>query len=251
MNASNDITRSSDEGLDELVGLIDVLREPDAATARIDLVPGIREQLARETPRRLRPPRVGSVALFAGAAAAAILALLLAPVEDQDRDALRAKSAGSRTMGAAWTGVQVYREREHGVVEKLGRKITSDAFLLFSYTHVRPDAAAGHLAIFAVSSSGSVHWYHPAYRSAADNPAAIQVAHGSVDQELREKIQHELPAGPLAIYAVFSAEQLRVREIEEAVVRMVAERWPRREPPQLKLPGVYAQHLIKTEVEER
>jgi hypothetical protein len=248
MNTTNDRLSAQEEELDEVLGIIDSLRAADERTAQIDLVAGVRARIGVQQRDRARVP-VRPAFLACAFVTAVALIVSFAPVIGVD-DGIRAKSAGGRASPvSSWTGVQVYRQRSDKSVERIAQKISSADFLLFSYTHVRPGAEKGHLAIFAVASSGGVYWYYPSYTDPATNPPAIEVPHGAVDRELPEKVQHDFTAGPLAIYALFSAEPLRVRQIESAVAELVKDKWPRREPPKLALPGVYAQHIMVAEVE--
>lgn len=112
--------------------------------------------------------------------------------------------------------------------------------LLFAYSN--GDPTLDHLMVFAVDSRYGVHWYYPAYQRAGEDPAAIPILRGTAGAELGEEIRHDLPPGPVRVYAIFMPDARRVLEVEAMLRRLVEE--PRRsatEEVRLPIPGAVQQ----------
>jgi hypothetical protein len=209
------------EQLEQLSGLRSALSNSGAEFDQVDLLPSIRARIREQSAVRLRPSegllapffRRPAAALFAtGLAATAVcLGLAFAPRERPAHD-FRAKSAGQAIDSGRWAGVQAYRVRA-GTPERLGETLAASDGLLFSYTNLGKEPLAS-LMIFALDSSGEVHWFHPAYEREGTNPASISIQKGAAQVPLAELIEDRFPSGPLTIHALFSNEPLRVLEVE-------------------------------------
>ena len=200
--------------LAELRSIRDVLAEPSAATRAVDLVPSLARAL--EAPRRAAGARRSS--LGRGLAAAASIAVVVAGVGPASRDAgFRAKSAARRQRARA---LGRHPDLSSGPGQPAtacdGSNLRRRDGLLFSYTNLgaRPFS---HLMIFGIDARGEVRWFHPAYEQPGVNPGSIPVRRGDADVTLAEVVHHDLPPGPLAVHALFTARPLPVLEVEAAV----------------------------------
>jgi hypothetical protein len=87
--------------------------------------------------------------------------------------------------------------------------------------------------VFAVDAAHEVHWLYPGFTAAAgDDPAAVALAASDTTRLLSETVVLDgVPAGPLRVIVVISAERLRVSAIEqlrgdELAVAALARRYP-------------------------
>ena len=107
-----------------------------------------------------------------------------------------------------------------------GRALPSRAPALLEGAELRPgDGIAvrysnggdreAFLMVFAVDSAGQVHWIHPAYLSESENPSSIRLEPRTESRILDEIAEPEgAVPGPLRVYAVVSAEPLKVKDVE-------------------------------------
>ncbi len=123
----------------------------------------------------------------------------------------------------------VYRIRAGAPPERAPRRIGRSDELAFAYTN---SGGFERLLVFGVDGAGDVHWYHPEWTDEATTPVAIPIAKGADLHELPQAISHELGAGSLRLYAVFTNEALSVKEIEGSLAS------DERGRPSLLLPGV-------------
>jgi hypothetical protein len=217
----------------------------DEEVAATDLVPRVREAIAREAPPT-RGTGGGSFrfafALVGGglACSAAVVLVLFARPDD-----FRAKG-GATVEEDAWVGIHVLRARESGQPVRAEGALSASDALVFAYSNAGPHPFS-HLLIFGVDERGEVHWYHPAHENAGADPASRPIE-ARADVELREAVRHRLRPGPLALYALFSRSPLRVSEVEAAVAGLVrAGTWSARSPRRLAFPQS-AQKLVRLEV---
>lgn len=71
------------------------------------------------------------------------------------------------------------------------------------------------LMAFGLDSRGQVHWFYPAYLDERQNPAAVRIEPGVVDQALPEAVRPEsCPEGRLRIAVLFSLRRRTVKEVE-------------------------------------
>src|SRR5690606_27654335 len=92
--------------------------------------------------------------------------------------------------------------------------------LLFSFDNLGP-APFAYLMIFAVDGAGEVYWFHPAYEDAGTDPRSIAVSgQGGSAVELPDLVHHDVPAGRLAIYGLFTRAPVRVSTVERTVAEL-------------------------------
>jgi hypothetical protein len=184
-------------------------------------LPSLRARIREQTAERARQTesliarlfRRPVVSVFAASmfSAAVCLGLAFAPRERSAPD-FRAKSAGLAANSSPWAGVQAYRVRA-GKPERLGDALAASDGLLFSYSNLGSEPLS-NLMIFAIDTSGEVHWFHPAYQREGTNPTSISIEKGAAQVPLAELIEDQFPPGPLTIHALFSNRPLRVLEVE-------------------------------------
>ena len=95
---------------------------------------------------------------------------------------------------------------------------------LIAYSN--PGTDARWLMVFAVDEACGVHWFHPAYERAGENPAAVPIRTGENGVELGEEIRHPLHPGRLGVFGLFLREPLKVLAVEDVVRARCAEAAP-------------------------
>ncbi|MEQ8272400.1 MAG: zf-HC2 domain-containing protein [Deltaproteobacteria bacterium] len=219
------------ESLEETRAFFATLRDAPERLLATDLVPHVMERIEAPAPRRTRRW------VLAPLAAAAAIAVVWLPTSDPSE--FRAKSSAT-DRADDWVGLTAYVMESGGPPQPVDGAVAPDQALAFLYRNIgaRPFE---YLMIFAVSGSGEVYWYYPAYDDASTNPASVRIEAGTL--ELPDRVTHSLEPGELHVYGVFTREPRTVREIE-ALVGSVQ--------PGERLPVEGAgQHHIRVEVTER
>jgi hypothetical protein len=195
--------------LERCQAICSALREPDETLEGLDLLPAV-HLAAREqgAPARRRFGLGFCAALAAVAFASIVFALGRLP------EPPRAKSAAP-AAARRWTAVQAFAVDAAGIPRQLGTALSARAGLAFAYSNLG-ESPFSHLMIFGVDAGGEVRWFHPAYERAGSDPQSIAIGRGS-GVELAEVIRHDLPAGQLTIYSLFSRRPLHVLEVEAAL----------------------------------
>jgi len=165
-----------------------------------------------------RPRRKLRLIAAAGALGLAAAVLLAAPrlFKPPEEMAFRARGGGAE--------VDALRPLPHLRVFKVARgtearpqpvahSVRRGDDLAFAY---ESPGARSHLMIFGVDEAKRVYWYHPAWTSAALDPASLRIEPSGL-RTLPEAISHDLAGKSLSIYAVFSDVPLHVSEIERSV----------------------------------
>jgi len=180
----------------------------------IDLAPAIGRALRAPAPVARR--RVPFWAGFLTAGALATVAALVLWLRPADEFRVKSASGGDDRAADRWAGVQVYHVDGSGKPQRLGDHLSGREGLLFSYTNLGPRPFES-LMIFAVDARGEVRWFYPAYDSRGTNPASVPIKRGEAEVALSDAVYHDLPAGPLVLYGVFSHRPLRVLDVESVV----------------------------------
>jgi hypothetical protein len=203
--------------LDQLRAIRASLAAPMPEIERIDLVSRVRA--AREEATAARRTHYGRwLAMGALAASVALAATTFWPTPDATPEEFRAKSVGSGHGEARRARVAVYRVARGRQPEPLGSHMSRSDGLLLSYTNVG-FTQLSYLAVFAVDASKEVRWFYPSYEHAGLDPLSIRVASEVTERVLPEVIEHDFAVGPMTIYALFTAEPLRVSEVEAWLAR--------------------------------
>lgn len=228
---------------------------------QIDLVPAVRGAIGAmpvPAPRRRQTwPLLAMAAVMLLATSGLVANQLAGSGVGQEGDGeFRAKAAGARALAAAddrWVGVTAYRVAADAPAEaqpqQLSERMRRGDGLLFSFDNLGP-TPFDYLMIFAVDSAGEVYWFYPAYEQAGADPASIAIrARGQRGVELPDLIRHAFPAGPLAIYGVFTRAPLQVSRVEEAIAALVRTgAWSASRPPRLAIAGA-GQEVVSVRVE--
>ncbi|MBI3178246.1 MAG: zf-HC2 domain-containing protein [Deltaproteobacteria bacterium] len=156
---------------------------------------------------------------FAALAAAGVVVLML-PFQGSD-DGFVARTGLVRDADR-WVAAKVFHgPTEAGTFEPVTDHIrTADALAFAIKNH--PNSAAAYVMIFAVAEDGGVDWYYPAPEGTTD-AKSIPVRASADYQELGEAIQYPMRPGMMRIFALFSAEPLRVSAVEAGVARALAD----------------------------
>lgn len=247
--------------LEALRRMLGHLSSTPAELDAIDLVPRVRQAIATmpaAAPRRGRGwPLLAAAAMLLVAASTLVAGGRMWPLAREapvtpSADELRVKSDGEIEPAAAldrWVGITAYQVVPGAPPRRVDGRVRQGDGLLFAFDNLGR-APFDHLMIFAVDSAGLVYWFYPAYEDAASDPASISIrGRGSSAVELPDLIHHDVPAGPLAIYGVFTRAPLRVSEVERAIAALVrGARWDPRQPPRLPIPGA-GQQILPVRVE--
>ena len=199
--------------LAQLESVRDLLSAPATGLESTDLASGVLSRARELGPVSVTRSRRFSLAALAGAVAAAAAVCVALWLPGQGTQEFRAKSNGAQLERARWAGVKVFRAVGNAAPEPLGSKLRASDSLVFTYTNL-----GGHpyryLMIFAVDSANEVRWFYPAYEKAGENPESIPIDGGRANVTLGELVQQDFSEGPLAVYALFSNEPVRVLEME-------------------------------------
>ena len=128
-------------------------------------------------------------------------------------------SRGAADETAAAPALHLYRtigEHETAPIEKSMR---ANDGILIAYSN--PGSDLKYLMVFAVDTTGNIHWYYPAYERAGENPPAALIRTGALGVELGEAVRHPLAPGTLRVFGLFLPRPWHVDQIE----RRVAEEW--------------------------
>jgi len=202
--------------LERLRDTRDALGAPIAELEGIDLAPALDQALRARAPAPAPQRRVPFWAGFLTAGALATVAALVLWLRPSDEFRVKSATGGDDRVSDRWAGVQVYHVDGSGKPQRLGDHLSAREGLLFSYTNLGPRPFES-LMIFAVDARGEVRWFYPAYDSRGTNPASVPIKRGEAEVALSDAVYHDLPAGPLVLYAVFSHRPLRVLDVEGVV----------------------------------
>jgi hypothetical protein len=177
--------------------------------------------------RLLRPVVLVPVLAAAGALLLAIQVIPRGALPERQPGEFAVRGGGEKEA-RRWINLWIFSHGEGGY-RPVQRQIEADAALAFGYLNVR--GAHRHLMVFGLDAGGEVRWYYPAYEQRGTDPQSIAIRPGR--HQLPDEVKHPLPAGPLMIYALFSATPLRVSRIEKMVAHWrdggaaaAPERWP-------------------------
>jgi hypothetical protein len=145
----------------------------------------------------------------------AAAALLFAVAHFSPRRSLEFAARGSATSTLE-PQLLVYRIEGGRVAESLGKSMHTTDELAFAYAN---PGGYERLMIFAVDEHRHVYWYHPEWSNQADDPHSISIAAGPDVREIPAAVSHSFDGADLTLFAVFSNEDLTVREVEQMVER--------------------------------
>jgi len=193
--------------LDCVRSIVERVRADDDV-ACIDLVPAVRAAIAAPPKSRARPRML--IAWAVAASAVAALSLLWI-ARDHTGDEFRAKAAAVHRDPGQWSGIAVYQQAATGGFRRIDQHVERGRALAFTYTNLGA-APFRYLAIVAIDAQGEHYRYYPA----DDDGTAISIQPGSAVQ-LPDLVEHDLPTGPLAIYAVFANQPLTMVAVDAAL----------------------------------
>jgi hypothetical protein len=194
-----------------------------------------------------RPLPSGRALLIAGALAAVVGAVVLAPrlgPRPQPPGGGGAVPRGGPPTGEARApALHVFRSADGRTSEPLAATLRASDGLLFAYSN--PGEDHRYLMVFGVDEAYDVHWFYPAWQRPADDPPAIAILPGGAGVELGEEIRHGYRPGGLRLFALFLDRPARVSEIEAAVARRYgAARAPLGEERALEIAGALQQSRL-------
>lgn len=171
------------------------------------------------------PPKVKSPRRWwwsAGPVLAMAAAVLL--LVDAKGTLLGLTPRGNEIDTRSWVSVYAKPPGSRAIRLEPGERLPADAGLIFDYTNL-DDSDARYMLIAGRDSAGRVHWYHPAFRSEADDPRSVAIEAGVDKQLLDEVLYADHAEGALEVCAAFTKAPLRVRDIDPVVERGGA--WPK------------------------
>jgi hypothetical protein len=199
----------------------------------------VAEVLARTAVEPAPRPLLG-LALLGGALAAALALMLVLPRSALDPPVARGSLAGdgpealARRLGVLvssegrWLEPGARFVAEEGLRFRVANRSHSERFLL----------------LFGVDRAGTVHWFHPAYLSARDDPSSIPVPATPEVRDLAEVVAPDGAAeGRFVIVALFTEQPVRVKEVEALLSNrptvapgaVLERRWPKARVQQLEV----------------
>ncbi len=184
---------------------------PEIAKDVMTLIRMGRTSLEPAQPKRFRPIWM---LVPAAAGALALLLVLAWPHTGPDSDGFQIRGSGEDPD--RWVSVKAFRSGQEGY-QALDDQLQSNDSLAFSYRNL--SQCYHHLMVFAVDQEGQVFWYYPAHSQQGINPASIAIDSEAKDVPLPDQVQHPLRPGSLRLFALFSAEPLRVNAVETAVAQ--------------------------------
>jgi hypothetical protein len=102
------------------------------------------------------------------------------------------------------------------VVAELG----AESGLAFAYANM---GRKQRLMVFAVDEGRRVYWYHPAWRSPAEDPTAVAIERDDALHEIPQAVAHRFAGRRLQLFGVFLDRALSVRAMEGLVARAPAD----------------------------
>jgi hypothetical protein len=121
-----------------------------------------------------------------------------------------------------WTGIRVFSVPAGGEVFPLAPGPLPAGELAFTYTNGSPRPFS-HLMILAVDQAGRIHWFYPAFLDPAGDPESIPIAAGREERELPERVRIHAAPGRLRLFALFTNQPLRVRQVEALLRDLLAQ----------------------------
>ena len=203
----------------ELSSIKASLKENATSFDKVDLSARFEKQLAKGEEGRSRLPRRSfrqrRMWWFASVAMSLGLVFLWVGRTSQESSerGFRTKSA-SQIGGHQGAGFFVFKIGQSGAVESLKTTLGPDDDLAFAYINLGPQGFS-HLMIFALDSSGSLHWMYPSPSEGASNPTSLKVKLSEGMVELPDQINSPFSGGTLRIFALFTNEALEVSAVEE------------------------------------
>ncbi len=217
--------------LAQLEQLIAELRTPIAASSRSAVARVMHRLDARRAPRRTR--------WQLGAALAAVLGVVAAwPVRDRGQFTARGGGGAALAPGhvtaeaiAREVGTSLFAVGARAEPLALGARVSPTTAYVLGYRDLSR-AIALYALVFAVDANDDVHWLYPGFTAPGDDPPAVALAISDTTQLLPETVVLDhVPAGPLRMIVVVSAERMRVSQVErlrgaELVAPALRRRWP-------------------------
>jgi len=121
------------------------------------------------------------------------------------------QSRGGAMQNNKANAIQVYQINHGNEPVRLSGVLHANDELAFAYQN---PYGKRYLLVFGVDEHKEIYWYYPAWRFRHESPRAIPISVESGTHELPEAIRHSIRGSTLAIYAVFTDEELSVRSIE-------------------------------------
>lgn len=191
--------------------------DPTAPSAeeRLAIGLGLRGALGAKPEPRSWPRAVATAGAIVALAAGALL-FVRPKVADEGFTARGGVASGT---SASMPRVLVYRVPKGGAAVRALDTIARDDDLAFAYENETPGE---RLLVYGVDEHGHVFWFHPAWTSEAEDPAAIPIESDGQRHELPEAVGHRFDAERLTLHAVFTSRLVTVRQVEGAVQRREA-----------------------------
>jgi hypothetical protein len=154
-------------------------------------------------PRALRLKTWLSLAAGACATAAAVVILLHARPPSDFEPRGRTFGSGSQLL--------TYEVPRGAAPRPIAAEMRTDSALAFAYANV---GRKSRLMVFAVDENRQTYWYHPAWRSATENPVAIAIERDQTLHEIPQATTHRFAGRRLQVFGVFLEQAASVREME-------------------------------------
>jgi anti-sigma factor RsiW len=119
-----------------------------------------------------------------------------------------------------------------------GEGVSGETTYAVTYRNLGAGASA-FLMVLAVDSAHAVHWIHPAYLDAGDDPSSVPLDHAVEDQLIPATVTLDSPAsGELRVITLVTPRPLRVSQIEALSAPEIAPGPLRARFPEAEVAGI-------------
>jgi hypothetical protein len=197
--------------------LVADIRAPLPGVPSTDLVAGLLRKLDDTVgrPRRISRLVWGTAAAFASAAALVLLSMISPPRTTFNSDAsFQARGAHNDRL-LRRVGTTIYSVGRTTQRVEVGAHVRPDTALVLAYRNLEKTDPV-YLLAFAVDAKSAIHWLYPAFPTAAQDPAALELAYADRETALPETVILDDPAaGALRFVVVVSKTLEHVSRIEQ------------------------------------
>jgi hypothetical protein len=150
---------------------------------------------------------------------------LLPSPSPEEEVASQFTSRGAPASSDQWVSLTLFRRVDTGeraVYQPVDKTLPPKAPLAFAYED-RSATPYPYLMVFAVTARGDTLWYFPEDREPNGASKSIHVGDKGGRVTLADEVTHDLAAGPIRFFGLFSKTPITVLEVEAAVTQGLEE----------------------------
>ena len=152
-----------------------------------------------------------------GASRQAIPATPTAPARESVAG-MATRGSGANIAAALMPEVEIYRiftgRQGSRTPERASDFVYAGDELAFAYLN---PARKSKLMVFAVDEHGHVYWYYPGWSDVMENPTAVSISAEPGLHQLPAAVLHKFDGERIMIHALFTDQELSVRQVEAEV----------------------------------